>query len=189
METEEAVIDKIKNFLTPYRFEHTLRVAETAEKMALKTGSDPANARMAALLHDRAKSLSQDELISLARKSEWEIDEMEFVLCQTLHAPVSADLAKKEFDVYNREILEAIRFHTIGYPGMSRLAKIIYAADTIEPGRDFPGVELLRRKMSGPLDNLILAVCNHSIKYNINRGRLIHPNTLLLRNDLLGGGR
>lgn len=187
MKKEEFIRQNIKQLLTPERFRHSLRVADTAEKLAWMTGVEPAMVRIAALLHDRAKALAEAELFRLAENSQWEIDEIEFSLPRILHAPVSADLAREEFNISDQEVLEAIRFHTIGVPGMGEMAKVIYAADVIEPGRDFPGAEQLRKKMSGPLNSLVVAISNHSIKYNIDQGRLIHPNTLLLRNSLLGG--
>ena len=60
------------------------------------------------------------------------------------HGPVGAMIARKEFGVTDEDMLNAIRFHTTGRAGMSPLEKLIYIADMIEPGRDFPGVETLR---------------------------------------------
>ena len=70
---------------------------------------------------------------------------------------------------------------------MSKLEKIIFVADVIEPGRNFPGVDLIREKIEKDLDEAVILVCDFTIKYNIDRKRIIHPNTLYTRNSLLKG--
>ena len=70
---------------------------------------------------------------------------------------------------------------------MSTLEKIIFVADIVEPGRDFPGVNLIREKLDNDLDGAVVLVCDFTIKYNIDRQRIIHPNTLITRNSLLKG--
>ena len=61
------------------------------------------------------------------------------------HGPVGAIIARDEFDITDEDTLNAIRFHTTGRAGMSLLEKLIYVSDMIEPGRDFPGVEHIKR--------------------------------------------
>ncbi len=65
------------------------------------------------------------------------------------HAPVGAIIAASEFNVTDKEVLNAIRYHTTGRAGMSKLEKVIYVADMTEPGRNFPGVENLRELRNG----------------------------------------
>ena len=63
---------------------------------------------------------------------------------EILHGPVGAWIAENEFHITNEDILNAIRYHTTGRANMSKLEKIIYIADMIEPNRKFDGVEELR---------------------------------------------
>jgi len=70
---------------------------------------------------------------------------------------------------------------------MSLIEKIIFIADVIEPNRDFPGVDLIREKIELNIDKAVILACDFTIKYNIERRRIIHPNTLLTRNTLLKG--
>ena len=46
---------------------------------------------------------------------------------------MGAYLAEKEAGITDPEILDAIRYHTSGRPGMTLLDKVIYVADYIEP--------------------------------------------------------
>ncbi|MCP6368247.1 bis(5'-nucleosyl)-tetraphosphatase (symmetrical) YqeK, partial [Klebsiella pneumoniae] len=60
------------------------------------------------------------------------------------HAPVGAFLVRNEVGITDKEVLDAIAYHTSGRPGMTLLEKIVYVADYIEPGRRFPGVDEVR---------------------------------------------
>ena len=69
-----------------------------------------------------------------------------------LHGPVAAELARRELGVEDTEVLDAIREHTTGRPGMGPLSLVLYVADKIEPARDYPSVENLRRLAHQDLD-------------------------------------
>lgn len=183
----DSLQNDLKNWLSKERYIHTQGVVEVAVELAKKNDVNIEKTIIAALLHDYAKPLSQKELFQYAERINDDIDKIEFKIPSVLHAPVGAFLVKRKYDIINKDILEAIRYHTIGNPEMSKLALIVFAADFIEPNRDFPGVERLRNIAKGNLSQLIVAVCDQSIKYNINEKKIIHPNTLLLRNEYLGG--
>ena len=53
-----------------------------------------------------------------------------------LHSPAGATLAKNEFGIEDKEILDAICYHTTGRGDMTLLEKIVYLADKIEPSRN-----------------------------------------------------
>ncbi|MTI58477.1 MAG: HD domain-containing protein [Firmicutes bacterium] len=181
----EETIEVIKECLPADRFKHSLAVAVTAEKLARKEGLAVDKAYLAGLLHDYAKGYSEEELKRLARISSWYIDEEEMSIYQLLHAPVAAYLVEKELGIDDSQILEAIRYHTIGSPDMGKLAVIIYIADFIEPSRDFSGIDKIRKEVDQGLDYGILAITNHILRYHLDNNRLIHPNTLALRNAYL----
>ena len=187
-ELDTSVIKKqIKARLSKKRYKHSLGVAEVAKRLSEKEEGDPHKAYLTGLLHDYAKPLSNDELIEIIDQSEWEIDNVERKIPEIIHAPAGAELVKREYGIHDREVLEAIRYHTIGCPKMGLLARIIFAADFIEPNRKYPGVDKLRQLVKDNLDLSITALCDSSIKYNLEHNKLIHPNTLLLRNAYLGG--
>lgn len=183
-----SIKNDLKKRLSTKRYLHTIGVVEVAIKLAKKNDVNIEKTIIAALLHDYAKPLSQKVLLNYAQKLNGEIDSIEIKIPAILHAPVGAFLVKQKYDIINKDILEAIRYHTIGKPDMGKLALIIFVADFIEPNRSFPGVEKLRDISDNySLAKLIIAVCDQSIKYNITQKKIIHPNTLLLRNEHLGG--
>ncbi|MBS3810718.1 MAG: bis(5'-nucleosyl)-tetraphosphatase (symmetrical) YqeK [Halanaerobiales bacterium] len=170
-----------------FRLEHTLSVKNAAVELAKTYNEDKNKTEIAALLHDYAKPYNTKKLFEIINKNKISVDRWEKSIPILLHAPVGAFLAKKLFDIRDKNILNAIRYHTIGRPQMSNLEKIIFVADIIEPGRDFPGVELIRKNSKKDLDTSVKLVCDFTIKYNINKNRIIHPNTLLIRNEILEG--
>ena len=81
----------------------------------------------------------------------------------------------------------AIYWHTTGHADMTLLEKIIYLADYIEPSRDFPGVDDLRRAVHADLDRGLLKALDDSIRDMQQWGNPVHHNTLDARDYLLRG--
>ena len=136
--------------LSDARYEHTLRVADTAEDLALVHDLDADRARLAALLHDAAREIGPDESLTLADKWNVNVGESERQSPKLLHGPVAAELARRELGIDDEEVLEAVRAHTTGKPEMGPLAHVLYVADKIEPARDYPSVGRLQASRGGP---------------------------------------
>ncbi|MCM0758307.1 bis(5'-nucleosyl)-tetraphosphatase (symmetrical) YqeK [Sporomusa sphaeroides DSM 2875] len=179
------VMDKLSQVLSAKRFQHSLGVSQTAGKLAGRFGVDVQTARLAGLLHDCARNISSDSLLQKAEAFAIVMNDVERCQPVLLHAPVGAFLANTEYGVDDPDILAAIRLHTTGGRTMSTLAKIIYLADCIEPGRKFPGVDKLRRLADADLNAALLAAFDQSLYYVIEQGLLIHPATIEGRNYLL----
>ena len=128
----ESILDWLKNNLTEKRYAHSIGTAECARNLAVKYSLEPEKAYLAGLLHDCAKCFSTEKLISLIEENIPEVDEIEKSNKKTLHAPVSAYVAKQTFGVNDEEILSAIRWHTLGKLNMTDFEKIIFLADKIE---------------------------------------------------------
>ncbi|MFW6022331.1 MAG: bis(5'-nucleosyl)-tetraphosphatase (symmetrical) YqeK [Halanaerobiaceae bacterium] len=191
---ESDLKELIKNKVPEKRYIHTLSVAETAVEIAENILNNKQDfflkkVKYAALLHDYAKGMEIGILRNMASlvKDEWNIDDEEWLIPQVLHAPISAHLSKYELGIDDPDVLEAIRYHTVGSPEMGIVAQVIFVADFIEPGRDFATADIVRATLNEKkcLENVIIDICNFIIRYNINHGRQIHPNTLLLRNAYL----
>jgi predicted HD superfamily hydrolase involved in NAD metabolism len=102
-----------------------------------------------------------------------------------LHAALGADMLEESYGIKDPDIKQAIRFHTVGGAGMSKLDKIIYLADMIEPGRDFPELAILRRLAEENLDQAMLLAFNQSMQFVLKKNSIIHPDTVLARNEIL----
>ena len=161
--------------LSAKRYGHTLRVADTAEYLARAHGLDPGRARLAALLHDTARELSPEQFLGLAGDLNLPVGEPERENPKLLHGPAAAELARRELGVGDREVLDAVREHTTGRPGMGPLSLVLYVADKIEPARDYPSVEDLRRLAGEDLRGAAAESLRRSIAHNEERGRPTHP--------------
>jgi len=93
------------------------------------------------------------------------------------HAFAGAVLAKRDYGVTDEEILRAIRLHTTGDAGMSAFDALIYAADLIEPGRAFEGVDELRALVPQGPDAFMRAALLRSAERLERAGRAFHPAT------------
>ena len=75
-------------------------------------------------------------------------------------------------------VCSAIRWHTTGRPNMTRLEKIIYLADMLEPNRDFPGVDELRALAFEDLDAAMAKALESSVKSLRRREMNVYKDTL-----------
>lgn len=174
--------------LTVRRFAHTKGVAMTAVRLAKHYGADAERAELAAWLHDCARVYPTSALIEECMRlgiAVTRLDEKSPIL---LHAPLGAHLAREVYGVEDEAVLDAVRYHTVGREHMTVLDRIVYLADMIEPNRDYDGVEHLRRLAEQDLTQAMVAAFDQSIAHVIRMGGLIHPNTILARNELLLNG-
>lgn len=164
--------------LSKERYEHTLRVADTAEDLALAHDLDADMARLAALLHDAAREMDPEVFLNLANKWRLQVEDPERQSPKLLHGPVAAELARREFGMDNGEVLQAVRAHTTGRPGMGPLALVLYVADKIEPARDYPSVGRLRKLAGEDLNEAAAESLRRAIAHNEERGKATHPASL-----------
>jgi len=164
--------------LSKERYEHTLRVADTAEDLALVHDLEADRARLAALLHDAARERGPEEFLKLADKWRLQVGDPERQSPKLLHGPVAAELARRELGIDDGEVLEAVRAHTTGKPGMGPLALVLYVADKIEPARDYPSVGRLRRLAREDLHGAAAESLSRAIAHNVERGKATHPASL-----------
>ena len=174
------------SFLKPKRMPHVLGTEHEAAVLARRYGADVTSARIAALLHDCTKKLSMEEQLALCEQYGIALDELERKNLKLLHAKTGAAIARDLFGVSD-EIYWAIYWHTTGKADMTKLEKVIYLADYIEPSRDFPGVEKLRRAVHADLEHGLLMALEDSIEEMRQRGNPVHPNTVEARDYLLRG--
>ena len=131
--TFEEIDSWLKEKLSEERYMHSLGTMECAVELAKMFGLDEKKAKTAGLLHDCAKCFSKEDLRQIIIDNLPDVGESELMNGKTLHAPVSAYVARNVFGVEDEEILSSIRWHTLGRCGISLFEKIIFLADKIEP--------------------------------------------------------
>lgn len=160
------------------RYQHTLGVEFTAAAMAMKYGVPIRSAQIAGLLHDCAKCLSDRKKLSICEKNNLDVTELERRNPYLLHSKAGSFLAKSQYHVEDPDILNAIRYHTTGRPGMSPLEKIIFIADYIEPGRkQAPNLSEVRALAFENLDAALIRILSDTLRYLKEGGGEIDPMT------------
>ena len=182
----EEMKAELQKRLKPGRFRHSLGVADTAVYLAHRFGVDEEKARVAGLLHDCAREFPNDTLIEEAARRGIAVEPLERSMPLLLHAYIGAERVKEIYGVEDAEICQAIYRHTVGGGNMTPLDKIIWYADMIEPNRDYPEVEHLRRlAREASLDEMVLVGLSESIVFVVRKGHLVHPATVQARNEIL----
>ncbi len=181
---------EIKNWLaenlSEERYSHSLGTANCARELANKYGLDEQKAYIAGLLHDCAKCFPNEKLLEIIHNN-LEVEESELQNYKTLHAPVSAYIAEKDFGVSDREILSAIRWHTLGKIDMSDFEKIIFLADKIEPNtREKEHTEEIVKYLQedNGLNKALLKCYKNTIKSLVKRDLKICLLTIEIYNKL-----
>ncbi len=179
IEISQKLRKQLEKELKPDRFDHTLGVAYTAASMAFVHGADVEKALIAGYLHDCAKCMSHEEQVKICEKNKIEISEVERRNHSLLHAKVGMYLARTKYDVYDTEILNAIRWHTTGREDMSLLEKIIYIADFIEPNRKpLEDMDVIRKEAFTDLDRCLAHILHNSVIYLKTIGKECDDATL-----------
>ena len=168
------------------RFAHSIGVADTAVRIADRFGVDREKTYVAGLLHDCAREFENEQLPLEAIKRRIPINEVELATPLLLHAPIGARMVTEIYGVDDPEIIQAIERHTVAARNMSPLDKIIYFADMIEPHREYPGVEELRRlSREASLDEMFFTGLEQTILFIVSKNAPLHPQTVDARNFLL----
>lgn len=182
---KNKIKEYLRNNLLENRYNHTLGVVDTAIDLANIHGEDCNKAEIAALAHDVAKNMKIEAL----KKA---IDEENIILTtdenntqEIWHAIVGPILGRRIFEIEDEEILNAMRWHTTGKENMTKLEKIIYLADMIEPSRQFKGVDEIRLEAKVDLDKALMKALTHTSKYLLDKGFAIDVNTMKARNYLI----
>lgn len=173
------------SYLKNKRIPHVLGTEQEAIRLAERYGADVHQAQVAALLHDCTKKLDMEAQKTLCDQYGIQLDGLEQKALKLLHAKTGAAIARNVFGV-DDEIYNAIWWHTTGHAGMTLLEKVIYLADYIEPSRDFPGVDKLRKMCYEDLDKGLLMGLEMTIAEMQEMGNPVHHATLEARDALKG---
>ena len=179
--------EKLKKMLPDKRVKHSISVSDCAIKLSEIYSCDKEKAKLAGLIHDCAKYFTNEEIEYNVKKFGIDLDPLEENNIALSHSIVGSYVIQDKFNIEDEDVINAVRYHTTGRENMSLLEKIIYIADLIEEGRNFPRVDELRRlAYSGKLDEALLLSFNNTIKFVMDNNQLIHPRTVSARNYILG---
>lgn len=164
--------EKVRQQVKPERYEHILRVAELAAEIAKANGLDVEKTYLAAILHDAARDLSEQQLMELA-PPEIALERNHPL---SLHGRAGRKLAE-QWGIVDEEVLEAIEGHVYGVRPDHRLGMALYIADVSEPGR---GVnhDIRELALTGRLLEAYQKAVICKVRYLKSKGIEPHPRTL-----------
>lgn len=189
---KETIISYLKKHLDSARFKHTLGTCRVVEELAARHKLPLDKAIVAALLHDAGKGFKPRAMIAYVKKHKVKLPEKELVIRlnpSLLHSYISADIAKREFNVTDKDTLSAIELHTVGGPGMSLLSKVLYIADSISPDRRHPDINRMRRLALKDIDGALKATMANKMRFVIYKNGWLHPEAVKAWNYLVKNNR
>lgn len=177
----EAVLTEVKQKIEPSRYEHVLRVEKAALQLAKRYGADLEACSLAAILHDYAKDLKRGAVEEIVQQEGWDPALLAYG-SQIWHGPAGAYFAERNFGIADPDILNAISQHTIGGVEMSLTSMVLFIADYIEEGRNFPGVKEARRLANKSLEKAIVFKIKQTLIHLAEKEAIIYPETLTVYN-------
>ncbi|MBR6618344.1 MAG: bis(5'-nucleosyl)-tetraphosphatase (symmetrical) YqeK [Oscillospiraceae bacterium] len=171
--------------LSPKRFRHSCNVARAARQLAQKYGADVEKAYFAGLMHDVCKEMLFDDQKALMLAGDFAPDEAELQSKKVWHGIAGAYYLQSEFGVTDKDILNAVRFHTVGRANMSLLEEIIYIADMISDDRDYKGVGKMRKLAFENLQDAMFESIRDSAVAILKKGVMLPQYTIAAYNYYL----
>ena len=174
IERADEFLDLLRRRVREKTYAHCVSVARTMLGMADRAGIRPEQAVTAGLLHDLCKAMKPEELAAAAM--EYGITE-DLDSLNLLHGPVAAEECRRSLGIEDEDVLDAIRRHTTGRAGWSRVGQAIYVADFSEPLRAHAGADEARAILEREgFEAALLYVIDRKLKHVKKRHRL-HPNS------------
>lgn len=165
-----GIVEKLKKAQSESLYAHSVRTTLFALRFCSILALQFKDVFLAALLHDAAKELPLKDAAK-----ELRLEDLEGVPKAVKHQFTGAETAEREYGIRDENILAAIRYHTTGTGEMTKLMKLIYAADKLEEGRNYPEAAALRDLLSRDFDAGFSALVKHNYDYLVSIGAEIHP--------------
>ena len=184
MTVYEELYNDVKSRLSEKRFKHTEGVIKRSLEYAEIYGANIEDTRIAALAHDIAKQIPQEESFELLKKYNIELDEIEKENFNLIHSKLGAEIVKEKYG-FNDDIINAIKYHTTGRENMSILEKIIFLADATEENRTYKELDMLVSMIKDDIDEGMIYTFNWTFNDITNKRFLLHLNSVKAYNYLV----
>ncbi len=180
--SQDEWVNRLATYLSEPRLFHSIRVAQTAYRLATYWNVNPTHAWIAGLLHDIAKEMNPDHLTQLGIKTSTGVSTLFQSYKPIWHAFAAPYLLTDLFHIRSAAILGAVRWHSTGRSAMTPLEKVIYLADYVEPERSFSHRDYMTSLTYDNLDVAMWAVSTSSLLFLLKNRGAIHPKTIDCRN-------
>jgi len=180
----DIINNDIKYKMSEDRYKHSVNVMKKAEELAKKYNVDVHKAKLVGIAHDIEKEIPKEEKLRYVIENNIEIDDIEKINVELLHSKIGADICKKKYG-FSTDMQDAIKYHTTGNVNMDNLAKVILIADKTEDDRTNIDINIIKNLREKGINYELVYILDNSIKHTINKGRLLHPDSIYTRNKFL----
>ena len=170
--------------VSPARTEHIARVVALAGRWAQARGvsaDEAARWHKAATLHDALKDAGPAELERYVPRGDWP---------QPLwHGPAAAEAAEQHGE-RDRGVLDAVRYHSVGFAGWDEVGRVLYLADYLEEGRRHaPGRRAaLAARVPQQLHEVLVEVAAERLAWLLAQRKPVKRESWDFWNQLIGAG-
>lgn len=175
----------LKEKLSKERYHHSICVASEAKSLARENNFDEKKAYLAGLIHDVCKEDSTKKQLELMSRCKTYIDDVERTTKALYHAVAGSVFIEEEFQIYDEDIQNAVRYHTVAREGMSTLEKIVYLADLVSVDRTYSDVKKYRKLAYKDLELGMMEALKYSIKSTVNKECEIVKSTFSAYNEYI----
>ena len=166
---------------------HIYRVRDVALELAGRHAIDLESAELGALAHDICRAVPNGDLLSMSAEFGMDVSEVEQDFPVLLHGPVGAELLRREEDLTDPDLYEAVRWHSTAHATLAPLGKLIFLADKLDPRKAavYPYQARLRDMASDNLDLALLEFLSREMATRLEKGETVHPASVEARNSLI----
>jgi 2-amino-4-hydroxy-6-hydroxymethyldihydropteridine diphosphokinase len=159
---------------------HIARVTALLDRWANELRIPPDESRAwydAGIYHDALRDAPEAELRALVRNAS--------LPPQILHGPAAAERLRRDGETRD-DVLEAVRWHTVGNGAWTRTGRALYMADFLEPGRSFARADraFLASHVADDFDGVFRQVVRQRLEWSLREGNRLYPETVSLWNDV-----
>lgn len=171
------IYEHVQEKLTPKRYAHTMGVVKTAKQLASIYGADVEKAELAALLHDMYKCITVEESNKYVKLLD--LEDRYLNNLNLSHSKIAAKMIERELSIKDKDIINAVSFHTTGRKNMSLLEMIVYLADVIEPTRKpYPQLEKIRALAATDIRKACALALKQTVEYINKSNQPLDKDTL-----------
>lgn len=175
----------IRGMMGDFRYTHSLNVADEAAKLAELYGENPQKAYTAGILHDITKEVPKEQQLQIIHEGGIILDKVQENAPKLWHSISGSVYIQTQLGIKDKDIINAVRYHTTGRAGMSLLEKIIYTADYTSAERSYNGVDIMREKSRRSLEEAMIFSFQFTFNKLSSSETAIHPDELFAYNDIV----
>lgn len=179
----------LKSRLNEKRYFHSLCVADEAKRLAEKYGADSQKAYLAGLLHDITKNTPCEEQLLFVREFGIMLDDITKASEKLWHAVTGAAYIENVLKIADKEIINAVRYHTTAKANMTKLEKVLYLADFTSADRDYSDVDVMRRLVDISMEDAMEYALCYTINELKEKSSQIHPDTIAAYEEIMKRGK